>query len=80
MAIQHAKCPRCEANAKLRPRDFSDQAVATLISSVDLIKSWSESRVVTIATMTYETSLSSIKERSLRSSSVQIKTGKLTYI
>lgn len=38
MAISIAKCPRCEAQAKLRPRDFSDQAVATLISHGDLQK------------------------------------------
>ena len=38
MAIMTAKCPRCEATAKLRPRDFSDQAIATLISHGDLDK------------------------------------------
>lgn len=38
MAIATAKCPRCEATAKLRPRDFSDQAIATLVSYGDLDK------------------------------------------
>jgi hypothetical protein len=32
------KCPRCETSAKLRPRDFSDQAVATLVTHGDLDK------------------------------------------
>lgn len=38
MAVSSSKCPRCEATAKLRPRDFSDQAVATLVSFGDLDK------------------------------------------
>lgn len=38
MAIATAKCPRCEATAKLRPRDFSDQAIAILVSEGDLEK------------------------------------------
>lgn len=38
MAIAIAKCPRCEASAKLRPRDFSDQAIATLVTHGDLDK------------------------------------------
>ena len=36
MAINSACCPRCEANAKLRPREFSDQAIAALVSHGDL--------------------------------------------
>ncbi len=38
MAIASSNCPRCELNAKLRPRDFSDQAIATLVSYGDLDK------------------------------------------
>jgi hypothetical protein len=38
MAILSAKCPRCESTAKLRPRDFSDQAIATLVAFGDLDK------------------------------------------
>lgn len=38
MAVSSSKCPRCEAHAKLRPRDFSDQAIATLVSFGDLDK------------------------------------------
>lgn len=38
MAISSSNCPRCEVQAKLRPRDFSDQAIATLISFGDLDK------------------------------------------
>lgn len=38
MAIASSKCPRCEVSAKLRPRDFSDQAIATLVSFGDLDK------------------------------------------
>lgn len=38
MAISSSKCPRCEVQAKLRPRDFSDQAIATLVSFGDLDK------------------------------------------
>ena len=38
MAIARSKCPRCEVSAKLRPRDFSDQAIATLVSYGDLDK------------------------------------------
>ncbi len=33
-----SKCPKCEGEAKLRPRDFSDQAVATLVTHGDLDK------------------------------------------
>ena len=36
MAINSACCPRCETTAKLRPRDFSDQATASLVSHGDL--------------------------------------------
>jgi hypothetical protein len=36
MAISHAKCPKCETTSKLRPRDFSDQAIATLVTHGDL--------------------------------------------
>lgn len=38
MAIESSKCPRCETTAKLRPRDFSDQALATLVAHGDLGK------------------------------------------
>jgi hypothetical protein len=38
MAVKLADCPRCEAEEKLRPRDFSDQAIAILVSSGDLTK------------------------------------------
>jgi hypothetical protein len=32
------KCPRCEHQAILRPRNFSDQAIASLVSWGDLDK------------------------------------------
>jgi hypothetical protein len=38
MAVKQDCCPRCEAEAKTRVREFSDQAMAALISWGELDK------------------------------------------
>lgn len=38
MAVHREQCPRCESEAKLRLREFSDQAVAALIAWGELEK------------------------------------------